>query len=301
VTVSERGYLSIGEVLALLQEEFPDVTISKIRFLESQGLIEPERTPSGYRKFYGIDVDRLRFILREQRENYLPLRVIRDRLDAPPADDDLEEIEATPRPVTVVGDGSIDPPDAATLAPSPVDHVPVWMRKAPPGVQRTPEHDRTSHPSVVATPPASLQLVSPTARVTPAPLEAEPDGGTQLSLDELATTTGVDIAELRDLERFGIITAHVVGRTSYYGDDAVRTAALAAGFLRHGIEARHLRMYKQAAERETALFEQVVAPLAKQRNPRARIQATEAVRELADHGAALRALLVAQALRELHP
>lgn len=78
---TERPYLSIGEVLGLLLGEFPDVTISKIRFLESQGLIEPERTASGYRKFYDADVERLRFILREQRENYLPLKVIRDRLE----------------------------------------------------------------------------------------------------------------------------------------------------------------------------------------------------------------------------
>ena len=75
-------YLSIGEVLSHLQEEFPDVTISKIRFLESQGLIDPERTPSGYRKFYDLDVERLRFILHEQKEHFLPLKVIKDRLDS---------------------------------------------------------------------------------------------------------------------------------------------------------------------------------------------------------------------------
>ena len=80
--MQERPYLSIGEVLGLLLEEFPDVTISKIRFLESQGLIDPERTASGYRKFYDNDVDLLRVILREQRENFLPLRVIRDRLES---------------------------------------------------------------------------------------------------------------------------------------------------------------------------------------------------------------------------
>lgn len=79
--MDEKNYKSIGEVLALLLDEFPDVTISKIRFLESQGLIEPERTPSGYRKFSDSEVERLRFILREQRENYLPLKVIRTRLD----------------------------------------------------------------------------------------------------------------------------------------------------------------------------------------------------------------------------
>src|SRR5690606_4972600 len=81
-TMSERSHLSIGEVLNLLQEEFPDVTISKIRFLESQGLLDPERTPSGYRKFYDADIERLRWILRQQRENFLPLKVIKDRLAA---------------------------------------------------------------------------------------------------------------------------------------------------------------------------------------------------------------------------
>ncbi|WP_344863390.1 MerR family transcriptional regulator [Planomonospora alba] len=74
--------MSIGEVLALLQGEFPDVSISKIRFLEGEGLIEPERSPSGYRRFTYADVERLRYILSEQRDRYLPLRVIKDRLDA---------------------------------------------------------------------------------------------------------------------------------------------------------------------------------------------------------------------------
>ena len=80
-TVSGRTYLSIGDVLALLRQEFPDVTISKIRFLESQGLVNPERTPSGYRKFYEHDVERLRWVLRQQREHFLPLKVIKGRLE----------------------------------------------------------------------------------------------------------------------------------------------------------------------------------------------------------------------------
>src|SRR3954454_22327743 len=93
----EHAHLSIGEVLSLLQEEFPDVTISKIRFLESQGLLDPERTPSGYRKFYPADVERLRWILRQQREQFLPLKVIKDRLDTAgdlPPDGDLD-VDAT--------------------------------------------------------------------------------------------------------------------------------------------------------------------------------------------------------------
>src|SRR5438093_923395 len=73
--------MSIGEVLVMLKTEFHDVTISKIRFLEGEGLIDPERTPSGYRKFYDKDIDRLRAILRMQRDEYLPLKVIKDRID----------------------------------------------------------------------------------------------------------------------------------------------------------------------------------------------------------------------------
>src|SRR6476659_6191481 len=93
---TETGsHLSIGEVLSLLKDEFPDVTISKIRFLESQGLIDPERTPSGYRKFYEPDIDRLRWVLRQQRDHFLPLKVIKARLDQGGVDFD-EEVSAQP-------------------------------------------------------------------------------------------------------------------------------------------------------------------------------------------------------------
>src|SRR3981081_3875883 len=97
--MSERSHLSIGEVLSLLREEFPDVTISKIRFLESQGLIDPERTPSGYRKFYSADVSRLRWILHQQKENFLPLKVIKERLP-------LIAHSAQPAPVSAIAPGS---------------------------------------------------------------------------------------------------------------------------------------------------------------------------------------------------
>ncbi len=80
--VPARSLRSIGEVLATLRAEFPDVTISKIRFLESEGLVEPARTASGYRKFSHEDVERLRYVLAAQRDHYLPLRVIKDHLDA---------------------------------------------------------------------------------------------------------------------------------------------------------------------------------------------------------------------------
>ncbi|MEU4833573.1 MerR family transcriptional regulator [Streptosporangium sp. NPDC023615] len=96
--------MSIGEVLALLQGEFPDVSISKIRFLEGEGLIEPERSPSGYRKFTYADVERLRYILSEQRDRYLPLRVIKDRLEAA---DREERPPAPPRAVPGEGPGEV--------------------------------------------------------------------------------------------------------------------------------------------------------------------------------------------------
>ena len=94
--MATRSYLSIGEVLVALKAEFPDITISKIRFLEGEGLIDPERTPSGYRKFYDKDVDRLRRILRLQRDEYLPLKVIRERLDAPIRESDSGEDDQEP-------------------------------------------------------------------------------------------------------------------------------------------------------------------------------------------------------------
>jgi DNA-binding transcriptional MerR regulator len=79
--MTDPRHVSIGDVLERLRDEFPDVTVSKIRFLESQGLIDPERTPSGYRKFYDADVERLRWVLRQQKDHFLPLKVIKERLD----------------------------------------------------------------------------------------------------------------------------------------------------------------------------------------------------------------------------
>src|SRR5438477_2703294 len=94
--MADRAFLSIGEVLNLLKEEFPDITISKIRFLESQGLLDPERTASGYRKFYDTDVERLRWILRQQREHFLPLKVIKGRLVGEEPEPEPELRQETP-------------------------------------------------------------------------------------------------------------------------------------------------------------------------------------------------------------
>jgi DNA-binding transcriptional MerR regulator len=94
--MATRNYQSIGEVLVSVKAEFPDITISKIRFLEAEGLIEPERTPSGYRKFYEGDVERLKSILRLQRDEYLPLKVIKERLLRQESDGQEPPVEEEP-------------------------------------------------------------------------------------------------------------------------------------------------------------------------------------------------------------
>lgn len=250
---SERAHSSIGEVLSLLQEEFPDVTISKIRFLESQGLLDPERTPSGYRKFYGQDIDRLRWILRQQREHFLPLKVIKDRLaETTGIPDDL-------------------PPPGVPLAPAGVEP------EAPPAAA-------TSSPSSVDGEPRRVLDVGQSA--------------VSLTVDELAAATGLTMEDLRDLQRYGLIGGRVVGPDTLFDEDALVVTRLAAGFMKFGVEARHLRMYKVSAERESSFFEQVVMPMLKQRNPAARRQAVDTLGELADLGAGLRAAMLRQALRE---
>ena len=255
----DRSYLSIGEVLSLLQEEFPDVTISKIRFLESQGLLDPERTPSGYRKFYDPDVERLRWILRQQRENFLPLKVIKGRLSSGVAADD-PEAEPDLEPESEADTNGVYEP---RTAPSPAPR---------------------SHPS--ATP---MQVLPP--------LTAGPTA-VNLSFDELSSATGMTAEALRDLERFGLLHGRQVGDTVYYDEEALILANLCAGFERFGVEARHLRMYKNSAEREAGFFEQVILPWVKQRNPQARQQALDALAELTALGEGLRAALLRQALHD---
>lgn len=250
--MSDRSFLSIGEVLSLLRPEFPDLTISKIRFLESQGLLNPERTPSGYRKFYEGDVDRLRWVLRQQREQYLPLKVIKGRLGS----DTAEAAEEA-------GTAAV-----ATVAP------PVAAEPQP-------------------TAPAARPPASPTA---PGPLATDATG-VSLTLEELAAAAALRVDQLQDLERFGLFTPRSVGGTNYYDEDCLVIARLAAGFIRFGVEARHLRMYKTAAEREASFFEQLVMPLLKQRNPAARRQAIETLQELGRLGQGLRGAMLRQALR----
>jgi DNA-binding transcriptional MerR regulator len=239
--------LTIGEVLSLLQEEFPEISISKIRFLESQGLIEPERTPSGYRKFHPHDIERLRWILRQQRDNFLPLRVIRDKLD--------HDDEADPAPSD---DGDGGAADVAT----------------------DEEQDGTSAPDPGRASPL---------RVGPSTVS--------LTRDELAAASGLDIGAIVELERFGLVVARAIGPSEYYDGEALAVARLAAAMRSYGVDARHLRMYKSAADREAGVYEQVVLPLVRQRNPAARQRARATLDELAGLGQSLHQSLLRQALR----
>jgi DNA-binding transcriptional MerR regulator len=249
----ERAHLSIGEVLSLLQDEFPDVTISKIRFLESQGLLDPERTPSGYRKFYEADIERLRWILTQQKQNFLPLKVIKDRL----AEADTLGVALPPMEIE---------PQSPTLPIEPAPEAPRAKRAA----------ER--------------------ARAADSVLDAGPTA-VNLSLDELVDAAGITATQVRELERYGLLEGRALGHDVYYDGDALIVARTAAGFFGFGIEPRHLRMYKVAAEREAGFFEQVITPLLKQRNPTARQQAGTTLTDLARLGDAMRTALLRGALR----
>ena len=128
------------------------------------------------------------------------------------------------------------------------------------------------------------------------PLSSSP-AGESLTLGELAEASGLDEDLLGELEKFGLLVGRKVAQSVYYDDEAIIVATLAAGFMKYGVEARHLRMYKTAGEREAGFFEQVVMPMLKQRNPEARKQATEALAELTNLGQGLRAAMLRQSLR----
>ncbi|MFE7567160.1 MerR family transcriptional regulator [Streptomyces sp. NPDC057539] len=220
--------LSIGAVLARLRDEFPGISISKIRFLESEGLVEPDRTPSGYRKFSSGDVERLARVLRMQRDHYLPLKVIREQLDA-------------------LGRGE---------------------RVQLPGPQRGP-----------------LSAVP----------EARPEVATaaRIGRDELLAAAGVGESLLDEWESYGLITPLPDGG---YDVGAVTVARLVSDLGRFGLEPRHLRVMKAAAEREAGLVEQVVSPLRRHRNPQTRARAEATTKELAALSTSLHAALVRTAL-----
>ncbi len=318
MSMIDRGHLSIGEVLNLLQEDFPDITISKIRFLESQGLLDPERTPSGYRKFYDADITRLRWILRQQREHFLPLKVIKDRLAAgdpltdtsPPADRDGDVVppEVLHRPEASTQ--ASDPSAVHGLDPDITLHgVPNPLRASLASTQAEPPASTTDQPveeqPAVSTPtpgPVGEHAVSGAESDLASgtdPLFTSGDASMSLSVDELVRATGLTARQIGELERFGLIEAEQFGNTNRYDEEALLVARVAASMLAKGVEVRHLRMFKLAAEREAAFYEQLVAPILKQRNPKARQDALETLRVLAAGGDALRSSMLRSALKHL--
>jgi DNA-binding transcriptional MerR regulator len=267
--VAKRAHSSIGDVLNQLRDEFPDITISKIRFLESQGLVDPERTPSGYRKFYPADVERLRFILRQQKEHFLPLKVIKERLD---------EIDKNGG-FTHAGAGADDNQDRL-LDPKTVDALFEETRRAAQEAEA-----RSVGAAVDDGPDASDEL-------------AAAETGVILTRAELARAAGLTDDDIARLEEFGLIgTSASSGDRALFDDDALAVARACAGFMKHGIEPRHLRMYRAFADREAGLFEQVLLPYRRQRNPEAQARTTETLGELAALGRRLRTGLLRQAVR----
>lgn len=224
----DSGLMSIGTVLNALRDEFPEVTISKIRFLESEGLIEPQRTPSGYRKFSADDVERLGHVLRMQRDHYLPLKVIREHLEA------MERGEALPLPTV--------------------------------GRQREGE------------PVLEISEVPTAARIGKA---------------ELLAAAGIGEQELAEWESYGLVAPLEDGA---YDAETVTVASLVVELGRFGIEPRHLRVMKAAADREAGLVDQVVAPLKRHRNPQTRAHAQARTKELAALTVKLHSALVQTAL-----
>lgn len=230
--------MSIGEVLTVLQDEFPDVSISKIRFLESRGLVEPDRAPSGYRKFDGTDIDRLRWILSMQRDHFLPLRVIKERLDQ--GED-----------VTAGLDG-------------------VGAEVSPAAVPR----------------PRTSRFRDPTG------------AGADLEPAELAKLAGLSAHQLDQLLRFGLIDPHDTGQGSRFTRDDLKVARAAAAFLEHGIEARHLKAWRVAAEREAGMLEQIVLPVTRKGSPASQARAREVADDLVEMGNVIRETIIVKLLRE---
>lgn len=284
---TERGYKSIGEVLGLLLEEFPNVTISKIRFLESQGLIEPERTPSGYRKFTDAEIDRLRYILREQETNYLPLRVIRDRLDesgAIPRDPTSpNSLPAALRDQTV-GDVSRE---LARIHKLNLPHIEDESTEIEIDPVVLAQSER-QHPAARRGP--AKPVVSPVASTISAP------SGGPVSHEDLVELSGLSDTDVRLLEQFGLISARQVGGDTFYEAAARDIAVLAKAFVDLGIDIRHLKSWRLAAEKEAALFEQRLMPLLRQKNPEARSQSADMLASMVALAGDLRRVLVQQAV-----
>ena len=291
-TSAERPYLSIGEVLGLLLEEFPDITISKIRFLESQGLIVPERTASGYRKFYDDDVERLRYILTEQKDKFLPLRVIKDRLDTPPTGTER------PEPQRREARGLKNVVSASDVAEREEEAEKSEVETTETGIPVTKTHPASRVTKAVAA-TNERQAQSATRRpALPDPSDAVGRPATY-SRAELLELSRLDEATLKDLEAFHLVTARQVGTQGLFDEHDLAVAEVARGFADAGFDVRHLKSWKISAEREAGLFEQRVLPVLRRRSPESRQESNELLDDLSDLGGRLRAILVARAVSPL--
>ena len=236
------GRITIGQAVADLKAEFPDVDIkeSKIRHLENEGLVEPERTPSGYRKYSVDDMEKLRYIIRAQREHYLPLKVIREHLEAL--------------------DRGLEPP-AASGSPS----IPQALLSNPaPGVDS---------------------------------LLSRGSSDVRISRRELVKTAEITEEILDQLESYGLVRPRTGSK--HYDADALVIAKVAGELSAYGLEPRHLRQFKTAADREVGLVEQVVTPIRHSREEGAEGRAAQTIDEMAVLSVRLHAALVKSGLRTL--
>jgi DNA-binding transcriptional MerR regulator len=240
-----RSGMSIGQVLQELKGEFPDVSISKLRFLEAEGLIQPQRSASGYRRFSAEDVERLRYVLTAQRDHYYPLRVIKQHLDA------LSR--------------GLEPPMVAGQLP----RVPSAGGTAEKGAPPDSDGSGSEEP----------QRRRPILR---------------LSADELRENAGLSEQQLEQLIDFGLV-APFPG-ADFYGEEALAIAAAVARLAKYGLEPRHLRTVKTAADREVGLIEHVIRPMRRIRGDNGQSSQEAAVAELTDLCLALHSSLMRAAL-----
>lgn len=226
--ISRQASMRISDVLAALRIEFPAVTTSKLRFLEEQGLVDPVRTPSGYRQYSPADVERLRFVLAQQRDRYMPLKVIGERLAALDAGED--------------------------------DESPVRARLA------------------------TRDGVAPTAD--------------RLTAERLAHEAGVPVELVSELVAQGVLRPGPRGVFDPWSREVV---AVAAALSDHGIDPRHLRTFRAAADRQVDLVEQVVAPWRGQRSVSSRARASTLAAEVGELCARMHTALVRSAVHDIAP
>jgi DNA-binding transcriptional MerR regulator len=221
-TQQRERLVRIGEVVRRLREEFPDISISKIRFLEDEGLLNPQRTRGGYRLFSEDDVERLVTILRLQRDEFLPLRVIRDELAAPGAAE--------------------------------------RKRRKPVGLGE---------------------------RILP------------IDLEELCRRSGIQADFAKELEDYGLLSPAGAGSEKRYPETDADIAIVCSQLTRFGVDARHLRTFRTATDREASLLEQLIAPALRSRNAERRAAGLNDLQALTDLAQELVGLLLWREVREM--